>query len=410
MRSSTGRWVIGDDFFNREEELKILESRVRERNHVLLSGQRRMGKTSVLRELGRRMEDDGWTFLFVDVEGATCPEDTISYMAQAAYQYRAFTARFLEGVRRWFGDNVEEISASEFGLKFRAALNTGNWRNHGEKLFGEFANFENPVLLVIDEIPILLKRMLQKDGGATQVDEFMSWLRGAIQGPASPSPVVILSGSIGLGPIVQRLGISDRINYLDPYRLGPWSRKTSIDCLEQLAKSHDLVIESAVADEVYEALGVGIPHHVQSFFARLREHAIIQDRSALSMSDVREVYQHSLLGPSGQNDLMHYEARLKEALDDDGFRIAMEILAEAALEGNFTAEKENILVELYREIFENARAQISDVLDILIHDGYLEKSDDGYFFSSHLLKDWLAARFRSHHVALQKRKRSAKDS
>ena len=40
MRSSTGRWVSGDDFFDREAELRILESRVRDRNHVLLTGQR----------------------------------------------------------------------------------------------------------------------------------------------------------------------------------------------------------------------------------------------------------------------------------------------------------------------------------------------------------------------------------
>ena len=51
MRAATGRWVIGDDFFNREPELRILENRVREGNHVLLTGQRRMGKTSIAREL-----------------------------------------------------------------------------------------------------------------------------------------------------------------------------------------------------------------------------------------------------------------------------------------------------------------------------------------------------------------------
>ena len=51
MKSSTGRWVSGGDFFDREPELRVLESRVRDRNHVLLSGQRRMGKTSVLRSL-----------------------------------------------------------------------------------------------------------------------------------------------------------------------------------------------------------------------------------------------------------------------------------------------------------------------------------------------------------------------
>ena len=64
MKSATGRWVSGDDFFNRESELSILEQRIRDGNHVLLTGQRRMGKTSVAQELGRRLESqvDGCFF------------------------------------------------------------------------------------------------------------------------------------------------------------------------------------------------------------------------------------------------------------------------------------------------------------------------------------------------------------
>ncbi len=81
MKSSTGRWVSGDDFFDRESELQILETRVRDSNHMLLTGQRRMGKTSILRELGQRLESEGWVFLFTDVEGATCPEDVIAEIA-----------------------------------------------------------------------------------------------------------------------------------------------------------------------------------------------------------------------------------------------------------------------------------------------------------------------------------------
>ena len=45
MRLSTGRWVSGDDFFDRESELRVLKARVCDGNHVLLTGQRRMGKT-----------------------------------------------------------------------------------------------------------------------------------------------------------------------------------------------------------------------------------------------------------------------------------------------------------------------------------------------------------------------------
>ena len=68
MKSSTGRWVSGDDFFDREDELEFLGSRVRDGNHVVMTGQRRMGKTSILQELGRRLELEGWVFLFADVE------------------------------------------------------------------------------------------------------------------------------------------------------------------------------------------------------------------------------------------------------------------------------------------------------------------------------------------------------
>ena len=62
MKSSTGRWVDGDDFFNREADLENLKRSVVARNHILLTGQRRMGKTSVVRELGRQLEAEDWAF------------------------------------------------------------------------------------------------------------------------------------------------------------------------------------------------------------------------------------------------------------------------------------------------------------------------------------------------------------
>ena len=125
-------------------------------------------------------------------------------------------------------------------------------------------------------------------------------------------------------------------------------------------------------------------------------------RHLLRLDDVDEVYRNNLLGPSGQNDLVHYETRLKEAVDDESYGIAMEILAEVALEGNFTVNKENILAMLYGELVEKEPERIKDVLGVFELDGYLEAGDDGYVFSSLLLKDWWTARFRGHHVALEK--------
>ena len=88
------------------------------------------------------------------------------------------------------------------------------------------ANHESRVLLVIDELPIFLKRVLREDreGGLGRVEVFLSWLRRVLGDLGDRAPVVMVSG-IGLAPLVNRLGISDRIDYLRLYRLPPWNRE-----------------------------------------------------------------------------------------------------------------------------------------------------------------------------------------
>ena len=312
------------------------------------------------------------SFSFADVEGANCAEDAIADIAQAVHPVRPIMSRFVTGMKRWLDDNIEEINAYEFRVKIRAGLDAGSWRRYGEQLLRDCAVQDKPVLLVIDELPILLKRMLEGDNGARLVDEFLSWLRGVLQGIGDGSLVLIVSGSIGLTPLVNRLGISDRINHLEPFRLGPWDRDISIECFQRLAESYKLQVEDDVANAVYDALGVGIPHHVQSFFARLRDHAIIQRRDRVTVEDVEVVYRTGLLGPSGQNDLVHYETRLKEALEDESHTIAMEILAEAATQDVFTPGARRCLERLYARVVDDAQGRIADTLEILIHDGYLE--------------------------------------
>ena len=407
MKSSTGRWVSGDDFFNRESELSILEHRIRDGNHVLLTGQRRMGKTSVARELGRRLEAQGWVFLFADIEGATGPEDVIADVAEAAYSVRSMKSRFTTGtlsLLNLLSRRIKDIGPRQFRVSFRAELNKGNWRRFGEKLIRDCAEHDQPVLLVIDELPIFLKRMLRDDEGHEKVDDFLSWLRGTLQQLGEGSPAVIISGSIGLAPLVRRLGIPDRINYLDPFRLGPWSRETCLECFDRLAGSSDFQVEGGVGEAVYGKLGMGIPHHVQSFFARLAEYALMQGRKQVAVSDVDEVYRTVLLGPAGQNDLVHYATRLKDGLGDElDYTIAMEILAEAATQDVFGPLARRGLEQLYASKVRDVADRIAEVLDVLEHDGYLEACDAEYRFPSNLLKDWWIARFGNHYTPIKQR-------
>ena len=247
--------------------------------------------------------------------------------------------------------------------------------------------------------------MYRNDGDPQRIDEFMSWLRRVTQSLDATSPVMILSGSIGLAPLMIRLGMPDRINHLYPFHVGPWDHDTSLACFRKLCESNQLSVESKVPDAVYEKLGVGVPHHIQTFFAFLKDFATMQNKASVNVDDVDMVYRDFLLGPSGQSSLAHYEKRLEEALDDMSFKIAMEILDESATQGSFTVRARHCLTELYTPIDDNAETLITEVLDILVHDGYLESTNDGYQFISLLLKDWFAARFR-HQPPLRARRNS----
>ena len=406
MRPSTGRWVSGDDFFDREPELKTLEARVREGNHLLLTGQRRMGKTSVLRELGRKLETEGWVILFIDVEGETSEKDVITRLADEVRPIRGIWSRFAGPMVRWAGERieqVEEIAVRSLHLKVRAGIRAASWRRHGERLLRACAEHDRPVLLAIDELPIFLSRMLREDDGAQRIDDFLRWLRGVLQRLEGDAPVLVVSGSIGLAPLVRRLGIPDRINHLHSIRLGPWSRETTVECLERLAKDNGMRFEHGVAEAVHEALGIGIPHYVQSFFARMQELAAMRSRDYATGEDVAEV-QRELLGPSGDNDLAHYRTRLEEGLgDEESYAIAMEILAEAATEGTFMPEAGRGLAQLYAQMGDDLPDRIAEVLEVLVHDGYLEVTEHGHRFPFRLLRDWWSARHRDHRAPIQSR-------
>lgn len=242
-----------------------------------------------------------------------------------------------------------------------------------------------------------------QDQGVQRVDEFLSWLRGVLQDLGMRCPVLIVSGSIGLEPLVFRLNMPDRINYFYTYRLQPWNQATSIRCFDRLASSNGLLAEDGVGEAVYKALGIGIPHHVQSFFARLRDLAAIQQRERVTVEDVDTVYRTGLLGPSGQKDLVHYDSRLREALTDDDYEIAVRILAETAIQGVFSSQARSNLVRERDRLVKDARRRITGVLDVLEHDGYLVKDDHDYRYSFQLLKDWWALRFRGHYRPLDER-------
>ena len=412
LRKAGGNWVEGDRFFDRETELEALTERVRDGTHTLLTAQRRMGKTSLVRELLRRLKDEGrFETIFVDLEGASTPADAVAEIgfqarsAQGAWsRIQSLFANVLPAEIE-IGGRIPALADADLRVKLRAGVDAGNWRHKGDQVFAALAGNGRPVVLALDELPILVNRLLKGDDhrkengyGITPerrraADELLSWLRK--NGQTHRGRIsMILSGSVSLEPILQQAGLSAHANIFSPFDLKPWDRETAMDCLGALGETYRLDLSHDVRQDMCRRLRCQIPHHVQRFFDVLHEDLRRAGRRTPSLEDVERVYDDEMLGIRGQMDLEHYEGRLRMVLGDEGYRAALEMLTEAAVnEGRLRGDAIDRQRESLAAEAGAGPLPVEDVLHVLEHDGYLARQGDGYRFVSGLLEDWWRVRY-----------------
>ena len=410
LRKAGSNWVDGDRFFDRETELEAVGERVRDGTHTLLTAQRRMGKTSLVRELLRRLDDSGeFETVFVDLEAAADPADAIAEICVQARPLSGVWGRIKDSfanILKETGEHFEELAVADMKVKLRAGIDAGNWPQRGDAVFAALASSKRPVVLAIDELPILVNRLLKDDRGRISpegkraADELLSWLRrnGQIHGR---QVCMILSGSVGLEPLLEQAGLSAHANIYSAYDLKPWSEDTAASCLAALAESYRLELPDGLRRDMCRRLRCCIPHHVQMFFDKLHDRLRHAERHKALPDDVEWVYRHEMLGIRGQADLQHYEGRLRTILGRPGYTVALELLTATAIAGHLDADA----LGRYRAFYSDREAEsgdgapsVDDVLHVLHHDGYLERHDAGYRFVSGLLEDWWRGRYGKHFV------------
>ena len=139
LRKAGSNRVDGDRSFNRETELESLEERMRDGTHTLLTAQRRMGKTSLVRELLRRLaEGEEHETVFVDLEAAADPADAIAEICVQARPLHGAWGRIKDSfvnILNDAGDHFEELAVADMKVKLRAGIDAGNWPQRGDAVF-----------------------------------------------------------------------------------------------------------------------------------------------------------------------------------------------------------------------------------------------------------------------------------
>jgi len=410
LKQAVGNVVTGDRFWDRETDLELLTSKIDEGANILLVAQRRIGKTSVLAELHDRLKER-YICLFVDLQAARSSPQAIADLSLAIHEYKPLwdkTRELFANILEKVTDSIEKVGVGDLGFTLRAGLTGGNWMDKGDQIFRILADSEKPVVLMLDEVPIMVNYMLKGDDfritpeRRSRADEFLSWLRkNTIEHQGKVR--AIISGSIGLEPILRQARLSATINHFVAFELKPWDKDTAKGCINALANEYGVILQDSVPEEMVERLELCIPHHVQMFFSHIYDRCKRKGKMECSVQDVGEVYAKEMLGVRGHAELTHYEERLEMVLGKELFTLAVDMLTDAAVTGCLTKEAITALQKEYTlEEVDIVEAQ-KEVIWVLEHDGYIRQSKEGYVFVSKLLSDWWRSRLGSGFIPVLER-------
>lgn len=386
-----GAPVRGTDFYGRDALIDLIWHKLRSGN-ILLAAPRRFGKTSVMYRL---IDEPRYDFKIVhaDLEHMIEPAELIS---QLTVQLAADTrlARLVNGLSYFpktlwmtFKETFSEVDLLKVKVKLRDRIRP-HWQESGEELFRRIANFQSPIVFVLDEFPMMIDRMARSTAHREEAKTLLRWLRALRQSPNNGNVRFMIAGSIGIGHVLNELGEISSINDFEQVRLEPFPQKIAAGLLAELADSHDITLSPPTRRKMLEVIGTHVPYFIQVIFSEAaKSHA--QDGEPITPKRVEQIYRDKVLGVDCKTYFDHYYGRLRDYYSPHEEKATKRILRELAIVGSLTRDA---CYQLYRNNLDNhADVEVFNHLMTNLENDFYMRFDGmtrTYEFASKLLRDW----------------------
>lgn len=393
VHNCVGSPVTGGDFFGRKEEQRRCWESL-ESDHILLLAPRRVGKTSLMLRLQ---------------EGAFANEFEASYLSGAdAEDEAAFVQKLFEavgGLKVWrkvwqqLADSpagqilrrIQKVEMGDFALELQGAERE-QWPFLGERLARALDQQDGKCLLLVDEVPVFVLRLLRLDPSGERARRFLTWFRGLRQRSGRTGGLRwLLAGSIGLDTVAGRLNLGDTINDLRLFPLGPFPPEVADQLMGALSVTHRLPLSEDVRRHVLNRIGWTIPYYVQLVFAELLE--MCGERIEATPAHVDQAFEN-LLKPSKKAYFDYWRQRLVEELGRPDADHALTLLNSIAApeQGASRSTLTQAIGKKIQDVGER-KEKLRYLLDVLESDGYIVQDDDDRFlFRSPLLREFWVRR------------------
>ena len=358
--------------------------RVLERQGLVISAERRIGKTHIVLKMLDECQS-GFLPFYQDLEAVHSTAELIRSIYSTVHQ----SLGTLPGLRAHFA-KWSSLLPDKIGS---VGLPTGadTWQALLSRAFDDLIGIADDrlILMLWDEFPLMLHNIQRREGddAAIQLLDFLRALRLA----RADRLRFLFTGSIGLHLVLRSLrkagNTNAPVNDMLSLTVPPMAQDDTCELAAALLKNTRAVpaqipdLASRIAGEVG-----GFPyyiHHVVDQLDQLRRHP--------ALKDVSLVVNTLVYDPHDAADLNYYVNRLSSYYDDDERSLALVVLDTMAGQSSPTPVPELINLCKHRDP-SLADEQVREILTVLAEDHYIEPikcaSGAAYDFRWQLVKKW----------------------
>ena len=369
-----GAVVTGSDFCDREDIIQKMWRCIKKGQNLLISGPRRFGKTSIMREVGDQARKHELKPIMIDLESVFTPEGFIAKMWVA-----------IERSEKTEEDKNKKAEEMEEQLK-------DQWDKKGTKIFRNISKRKEKLLFLLDECPYMLDSFLGKDAPKIDHDarktteRFIQWFKKQ-RDLSKGRCVYVLTGSINLSPYLKDNCLSkESFSDCMVLRVPFFDEETVRTFIEGLLLGREIVLPENVIGELVRLTMPGIPYFIQIVMNHVI--GLYRKNPNFTVEDLRHTYRTHIIGPEGRRLFDAFERHFKRY----GRRKpgATALLREFSHAGDNGVRKSDLAKTYAASSGLSGGKELDMVLKYLEYDFYIEKikGTQRYRFASSILKDY----------------------
>ncbi len=357
---------------------------------VLLTAERRIGKTAVLNKLAAE-PPKGWRIVYRQVEGVSSPAELVNDLQRALEEELGLGPTIFSRLRRLYTDIG--ISGLQLG-PITLPVVQQSWKLALQSLLEDAGSVKGYHVLVIwDEFPNAIWKIAEKD--CSMAADVLDVLRAYRQ--SSPRGVrFVFAGSIGFHLVLSRLREAGAhrarpMNDLSTIPVGALAPEDAFamarDGLIHFADRDSVSFADPVEDVAHDvAAGAdNLPFYIDHLLMRLRDTA-----EPLTREHVKLARERLLANDTGSNDFRHYRNRIRDYYPQRERNLCLEVLDRIASHPSGLTRDE-LLVQV-APAGEVTRHDLKAAIELLVDDHYVHATGSSaerrFAFKYEIVRDW----------------------